>query len=120
MPSLARCLHPTSITMIISHYPLANYQWVSSLENLLRLLCCIHYINGSNILNDFQRLWLCFFYILRKHSTLSLTCPKLKKISLDPHIVLWLHNYLAERQQKVVINGTYIILLIACIVRGLG
>ena len=30
---------------------------------------------------------------------------KLEKIGLDPHIVMWIHNYLAERQQRVVING---------------
>ena len=30
---------------------------------------------------------------------------KLEKTGLDPHILTWIHNYLAERQQKVVING---------------
>ncbi len=30
---------------------------------------------------------------------------KLETIGLDPRIVTWIHNYLAERQQRVVING---------------
>ena len=30
---------------------------------------------------------------------------KLEKTGLDPHILTWILNYLAERQQKVVING---------------
>jgi len=30
---------------------------------------------------------------------------KLENIGLDPHIITWIHNYLAERQQRVVING---------------
>ena len=31
---------------------------------------------------------------------------KLEKIGLDPLIIMWIHNYLAERQQRVVVNGT--------------
>ena len=30
---------------------------------------------------------------------------KLEAIGLDPHIITWIHNYLAERQQRVVFNG---------------
>ena len=31
---------------------------------------------------------------------------KLEKIGLDPLIIMWIQNYLAERQQRVVVNGT--------------
>ena len=30
---------------------------------------------------------------------------KLETIGLDPHIITWIPKYLAERQQRVVING---------------
>ena len=30
---------------------------------------------------------------------------KLRRLGLDPHITTWIHNYLAERYQKVVLNG---------------
>ena len=31
---------------------------------------------------------------------------KLASLGLDPHILTWLHNYLANRKQRVVVNGT--------------
>ena len=32
--------------------------------------------------------------------------PLLSKLTADPHIIIWLHNYLGGRKQTVIINGT--------------
>ena len=87
--------------------PLANCQWgfqakKSTVSALLHTThAWLHHLeNGSEIgaiFFDFKKA----FDRVPHLPLLS----KLEKIGLDSHIILWIHNYLAERQQRVVVNG---------------
>ena len=48
-----------------------------------------------------------FFFFSKRVDSIphSLLLSKLEAIGLDPHIITWIHNCLAERQQRVVFNG---------------
>ena len=61
----------------------------------------MYHMSGSNSLREVQRLHGAVFFDFKKafdtvpHSPLL---SKLEKTGLDPHVVLWIQNYLAERR----------------------
>jgi len=88
------------------HYPLANCQWgfqpkKSTVSALLHTTheWLTHLESGSEIVAIF------FDFKMALDTVPHLLLSKLEHIGLDPHIITWIHNYLAERQQRVVING---------------
>ena len=52
-------------------------------------------------------IWEVFFDFKKAFDSIphSPLLSKLEAIGLDPHIITWIHNYLAKRQQLVVFNG---------------
>ena len=105
---LERHFHSLISDHLLSQHPLANCQWgfqprKSTVSALLHTthIWLQHLESGLEvgaIFFDFKKA----FDRVPHLPLLS----KLEKIGLDPHIIMWIHNYLAERHQRVVINGT--------------
>ena len=105
---LERHFHMLISDHLVEHYPLSNCQWGSQPKKsaLSALISTTHdwlqQLEAGNeigaIFFDFEK---AFDQVL--HQRLM---SKLMSLGLDPYIMTWLRNYLANRRQGVVVNGT--------------
>lgn len=85
------------------NHPLSAYQW-GNLSTVTALLYCTNEWFKA-LENKHEQ----FFFDLKKAFDSVPHAPlltKLNAIGLDKHIIKWLHNYLANRTQVVIINGS--------------
>ena len=104
---LERHIHLIISNHLLTHYPLANCQWgfQPKKSTVSALLYTIH--DWLQHLDRGSEISTIFFDFKKAFDTIPHLplMSKLEKIGLGPHITTWIHNYLAERQQRVVING---------------
>ena len=106
---LERHIHMLILDHLNQHHPLSNCQWgfqakkstvaalISITHDWLQQLEAGKEIGA--VFFDFEK---AFDKVPQEH-----LMSKLASLGLDPpHILTWLHNYLANRKQRVVVNGT--------------
>ena len=111
LPILSKVLERHISFLIYDHLertcPLNNCQWgfQPGKSTVSALLCASHdwFVSLERRLD----VGAIFFDLRKAFDTVphSLLLSKLVKIGLDPFIVTWIHNYLAERRQSVVLHG---------------
>ncbi len=87
------------------NHPLSAYQWgfLESRSTVTALLYCTN--EWFKALEDRKEICAVYFISIRLCTRAPLM-TKLNAIGLDKHITRWLQNYLANRTQAVVVNGS--------------
>ena len=92
---------------LAENHPLSNCQWgfQPGKSTVSALIECTH--DWFLQLEKQKEIGAVFFDFRKAFDTVphQPLLDKLHRIGLDPHITTWIHNYLAERYQKVVLNG---------------
>ena len=88
------------ISLVRPHLDYAAQVWDSHLQKDITHDWLEHLEKGSEV-------GAVFFYFKKAFDSIphSPLLSKLEAIGLNPHIITWIHNYLVERQQRVVFNG---------------
>ena len=104
---LERHFHFLITEHLQTHYPLSNCQWgfQQGKSTVTALLHVTH--DWLQYLEKGHEISAVFFDFRKAFDTVPHLplLSKLQKIGLDPLIITWIQNYLAERYQKVVLNG---------------
>ena len=104
---LERHIHEVVISHLNETCPLSNKQWgfQSGKSTVTALLAVTH--DWFRTLESRQDVGSIFFDLWKAFDSVphKLLLDKLIKYELDPHILSWLHSYLAERKQHVVVGG---------------
>ena len=91
----------------MENHPLSNCQWgfQQGKSTVSALIECTH--DWFLQLDNHMEIGAVFFDFRKAFDTVPhrLLMAKLHNLGLDPHIITWIHNYLAERYQRVVLNG---------------
>lgn len=110
---LSKVLERHFYSLISQHlsdsFPLANCQWgfQPGKSTVSALLHATH--DWLQLLEKGVEISAVFFDFKKAFDSVphSLLLSKLERIGLDPSIVTWIHNYLAERHQSIVLNGVH-------------
>ena len=111
LPIISKVLERHFFKLINSHlaenHPLSNCQWgfQPGKSTVSALIECTH--DWFLQLEKQKEIGAVFFDFRKAFDTVphQPLLDKLHRLGLDPHITTWIHNYLAERYQKVVLNG---------------
>ena len=105
---LERHFHSLITDYLSTHHPLANCQWgfQPGKSTVSALLHTTH--EWFQLLENGAEIGAIFFDFKKAFDTVPHLplLSKLEKTGLDPLIIMWIQNYLAKRQQRVVVNGT--------------
>ena len=112
LPIISKILERHVYSIILEHlqmnHPLSAYQWgfLESRSTVTALLYCTN--EWFKALEDGKEVCAVFFDLKKAFDSVphAPLLSKLNAIGLDKHITKWLHNYLANRTQAVVINGS--------------
>ena len=92
---------------LTTNCPLSNYQWgfQHGKSTVSALIECAH--DWFLHLDKHREIGAVFFDFKKAFDTVphQPLLHKLLQLNLDPCITTWIHNYLADRYQRVVING---------------
>ena len=112
LPIISKVLerHVYSLVMehLLCHHPLASCQW-GFLEGRSTVTALLHCTNEwLKALEDGKEVCAVFFDFRKAFDSIPHTplMTKLVTLGLDEHIICWLNNYLANRTQSVVVNGS--------------
>ena len=106
--TLERHVHSLILGHLQTHHPLSAYQWgfLESRSTVAALLYCTN--EWLKALESGKEICAVFFDLRKAFDSVphAPLLAKLNHLGLDRHIINWLHNYLANRTQAVVINGS--------------
>ena len=106
---LEKHFHVLITDHLAEHHPLLKCQWGFQPKSLLCPHCSAQPMTGCNNLKHAGNEIDAISLSLKRHFDWvlnQLLVSKLMRLGLDPYIMTWLHNYLANRRQNVGVNGT--------------